>query len=63
MCAFCVFFHSFALFPAFFCFLALLTFKNFKVPKEPHLYEKIFWSIIANIDLKLEFTKSSQSLF
>lgn len=25
-----------------FCFLAFLAFRNFQVPKEPHLYKKIF---------------------
>lgn len=53
----------FSLFLAFFCSLAFLALRNFQVPKEPHLYEKIFWSTIANLDLKLEFTKSSQNLF
>lgn len=33
------------------------------MPKETHLYEKIFRNIIANLNSKLEFRKSSQSLF
>lgn len=59
-----VFLHLFVFFVScLFLLYNLSYFQKVESAKRTTFIEKDFWSIIANLNLKLKFRKSSQSLF